>query len=584
MATITGLTAERMLEIEAASIVDGDVVGGNLILTQHDGTTINAGSVIGPSGPEGPPGADFEVLLEQHILDVGIVGQIRAGRQLSAIDFTQMGLSAPLGLWNLGNISDSSGNTRNLTNKGSVAFDIGINGGSSSAARFNGATTQALYIADTGGADPFRIRTGSWGCWFRTPKKGVTQTLMSKGSASAWGFFLQIDSSTGELIPRVGDGSTDVVDGTVIQGTTDVCDDYWHFVVFTYDGAHQVLYVDGVVQHEGNMTALGGVSAGPLNIGAAYADSSTAATSPHYGFIDEAFVTADILTAEQVQNLHCAKIPHLLGVEPKRFALNVQRLRRGIPLLSGYFPSTPLRLYNFTGGVLTDGGSGGVSLTNNGVAVSVPGADGTPGGAYNFDGTQSLSSSDTGLPDGVSTRSYGCWFKANAAVSMDIMGYGDVAVADVRAHIDASGELNFANGSDNVDTLINVVDGKWHFLVVVENNSALNGVKRRCYLDGRMVGSSTTMNSVGLGGANRFRVGGNANGSSLFRGVIDTAFVSNVALTPGNILDLYARGTQNPGHSPRNPADHIEAFSDLDIYANFMTLDSTHKISLAISS
>lgn len=56
MATITGLTAARMLEIEGESIVDGEVVAGNLILTKHDGTTIDAGSVIGPQGDAGPVG------------------------------------------------------------------------------------------------------------------------------------------------------------------------------------------------------------------------------------------------------------------------------------------------------------------------------------------------------------------------------------------------------------------------------------------------------------------------------------------------------------------------------------------------
>lgn len=56
MATITGLTKDRMLEIEASSVVDGEVVGGNLILSAHDGTTINAGSVVGPAGPAGPAG------------------------------------------------------------------------------------------------------------------------------------------------------------------------------------------------------------------------------------------------------------------------------------------------------------------------------------------------------------------------------------------------------------------------------------------------------------------------------------------------------------------------------------------------
>lgn len=51
MAVVTGMSAARMLAIEAASVVDGDVVSGNLELTKHDGSKIIAGSVIGPSGP-----------------------------------------------------------------------------------------------------------------------------------------------------------------------------------------------------------------------------------------------------------------------------------------------------------------------------------------------------------------------------------------------------------------------------------------------------------------------------------------------------------------------------------------------------
>lgn len=45
MGSVTGLTAARMLAIEAACIVDGDVVGDDLILTKHDGSTIDAGVV-----------------------------------------------------------------------------------------------------------------------------------------------------------------------------------------------------------------------------------------------------------------------------------------------------------------------------------------------------------------------------------------------------------------------------------------------------------------------------------------------------------------------------------------------------------
>lgn len=53
MATVTGFTAERMLEIENNTVVDGDVVGDNLILKTLDGTEIDAGSVRGPKGDTG---------------------------------------------------------------------------------------------------------------------------------------------------------------------------------------------------------------------------------------------------------------------------------------------------------------------------------------------------------------------------------------------------------------------------------------------------------------------------------------------------------------------------------------------------
>lgn len=53
MATVTGLTATRMLAIEAASVVSGAVDGTthHLILTKHDASTIDAGNVQGPVGP-----------------------------------------------------------------------------------------------------------------------------------------------------------------------------------------------------------------------------------------------------------------------------------------------------------------------------------------------------------------------------------------------------------------------------------------------------------------------------------------------------------------------------------------------------
>lgn len=58
MAVVTGLTAERMIEMENATVIGGHIDGEDLILETKDGTLINAGSVI---GPRGDPGSAFIV-------------------------------------------------------------------------------------------------------------------------------------------------------------------------------------------------------------------------------------------------------------------------------------------------------------------------------------------------------------------------------------------------------------------------------------------------------------------------------------------------------------------------------------------
>src|SRR4051794_22828075 len=87
------------------------------------------------------------------VLDVGVSGQIRAGRQLTAADFTALGLVQPIGLWNLSDLTSLGSDGRALTNKGTVTFAAGINGAATTAAQFTGSTAQALYIVDSGAAD-----------------------------------------------------------------------------------------------------------------------------------------------------------------------------------------------------------------------------------------------------------------------------------------------------------------------------------------------------------------------------------------------------------------------------------------------
>src|SRR3954463_14198360 len=171
------------------------------------------------AGSGGGSGGVASALAAAPVLDVGMVGQVRAGHQLANADFTALGLSVPTALWNLGDLTDISGNGRALANKGGVGFVSGINGLATTAAQFTGSTAQALYSADTGAADPFRIRTGSWGCWFRTAKRGAFQALIGKYSVVAGqrAWTLQVDTNT--LL-----AAATTADGTNFVGTTSMSD------------------------------------------------------------------------------------------------------------------------------------------------------------------------------------------------------------------------------------------------------------------------------------------------------------------------------------------------------------------------
>lgn len=73
MATITGYTAARMKAIEDSSIVDGEIVGDNLILKRFDGAEIDAGVVKGPQGDPGVQDVAAQISAALNLADpVGV--------------------------------------------------------------------------------------------------------------------------------------------------------------------------------------------------------------------------------------------------------------------------------------------------------------------------------------------------------------------------------------------------------------------------------------------------------------------------------------------------------------------------------
>jgi hypothetical protein len=556
------------------------------IYTWDGAAWISGGSIQGPKGDTGAAGPGFAagVLSGQAILDVGVSGQIRAGRQLTATDFTGLGLAQPIGLWNLSDLTNLGSDGRALVNKNAVTFAPGINGAAATAAQFRGASgtpanDPALYIADSGAADPYRIRTGSWGCWFRSAKRALAgQTLVGKYSATAGqaGWVLQIDQTDklNALISTTGSDAIAVLSASVVN------DDRWHFAVATHDGTALRFYIDGALE----ASALCGLlfaTSGPFNIGAYGADSGASAGSPHYGRVDEAFVTADVLSDDQVRQLYAAKLGHGLGVVPTGVRLNVHRRRKGAAFVVADFTTQPLRLHNFTGGSAADEGSNGVVLAGANVTGGVAGPDGTPN-AVHFAGTGNLSATDAGLPAALASRSYGCWFKTTTSAGA-MVTWGTFTTADARLIV-SSGAIASQSGADGIAGPY-VADGQWHFAVATEDNAAGDGVRRKLYLDGRLVGNSTVLNALTLAGANRFRIGVNQDGTSgFFTGQIDGAFVTGYAMDAAEVARLYAKGSQDLGASPKNPGDHVERVDATDVYFVGDTLDSQHTIDLGVTA
>jgi hypothetical protein len=527
----------------------------------------------------GPAGLDLASISTKTVLETGIADQVRAGRQLTLADFNTLCAlpTVPVGLFNLGDLSNL-GSGGALTNKGAVTFGSGIAGAVTEAAIFIGSTAQALYIADTGAADPYRLLTGTFGCWFRVNKKGVTQRLFNKWTTTSRSWSLAV-LTTG--VVQV-EGSVTGVGDTAATGTTDVADGRWHLAVGTFDGSAMRVYIDGTLEATTQATGTLAVGNSPLNIGGREASGATAAIEPVFGRVDEAFVTHDVLSADQIRLLSCAKLPHGLGDLPKHVVLSFRKRRKGPKMVSADFPAAPVRLYNLED--LLDLGSNNVSLTANpgtGAIVQVAGPDGSKNTARSYSGAHTGDTgTDAGLPSGLNARSYGFWIKTTTAVAAaGVLSWG-TAVTATRVVV-VAGVIRFDSGAQNQNgPAIN--DGLWHHVVGVEDNTDAAGIKRKFFVDGKLVATNTLMDSLTLGGAGFFKIGCDT-GPNPFIGQLSRVFVYAGVLTPEQIGGLYAKGGQVLASAPENPGDYVEAFDVNNLYVNFAAVQSQHQADLAVA-
>ena len=126
-------------------------------------------------------------------------------------------------------------------------------------------------------------------------------------------------------------------------------------------------------------------------------------------------------------------------------------------------------------------------------------------------------------------------------------------------------------------------DGRWHFAVFVYDNAAVDGLKRKLYVDGVLVASDinagTAIASVGAGG---FLISNGTMG--YFTGQSSRAFVAPTAYTADEISALYAVGSLSLGASPKNAGDHVERIDVTNLYLICDKFDSQDQIDIQVAS
>lgn len=96
-----------------------------------------------------------------------------------------------------------------------------------------------------------------------------------------------------------------------IDGTTDITDDKWHHLAFTYDGDMGRVYVDGELENE-SPNAETFQSGEPITIGVPNVDNANGLM----GIIDEARISNIARTEKEIQEAMDVGLAQILSVEP----------------------------------------------------------------------------------------------------------------------------------------------------------------------------------------------------------------------------------------------------------------------------
>lgn len=538
-----------------------------------------------------PPNSGRKILTPTQVRTTGRSGQIRQGRQLVNADFTDQGLSVPRALWNLGGLTDASGNAVTLTNGGSVTFGSGITGATTEAALFSRNGSTGFLTAP----NSIKQRFGTWGCWFRaTPTADASpqgQILMSMfRTAADFAFEFGIQSNK-ELYVNVSTDGTSANFSSAVAYGCPVLDDVWHFAGFTWDGYKILIYLDGFPVAQTSATT-GTYPRGPmytggtglLYLGAHQLDTAT----PYSGRMDEAFVSPDILKPHHWDYLRAVKIPH--GQSAPRF-IRARRYHydKTAVMAASDFSSQPLVGYNFnTGALTTDNyGSLGKTLTNNGSIQEGPSPDGSTGSAVLVAASnQYFSASDASLPSGAASRTIGWMMRRRLGSGFETtFMYGTLAGAtqEIRLDHDSAGRMRFVSGAvAECQPLAAADDTYWSWYHLVYDNSHPGGVKAKLYTNGTCQGVSQSTMATVLAGANAFRIGENTDGSANADMMLSNFFICNYAMQPDEIRRQIDKQGDLIGISEIPTEDFLVDIDNTHAYVIFTGVSPRDSIELTV--
>ena len=193
---------------------------------------------------------------------------------------------------------------RQIMNQSAVAFVADAASPAGSYANFSAASSDYFYVKDN---STLTFTTAmSIAFWVnRTADSGAEEGLVTKwnvGGQQSWEFFI---SSTDDLVMYTKTSGIIGNSGPIISAGSG-----WHYVVGTYDGANQRLYVDGILVDADAQTGNLVDNDMPLAIGAEYSGNPTYSNDDGFwyryfgGRITGVSVSATVMTAQQIQDAY----------------------------------------------------------------------------------------------------------------------------------------------------------------------------------------------------------------------------------------------------------------------------------------